>query len=736
MKRKLCVILFSMISYFGVAQTANVKVAVSNNMLTVINTANNDTIISPSGQPLWEKFSIEEHYKSSYVGFPSIKTQTVANGCNLTYTFTNNTNETVTLGNIEIGGIRFDSIVKARSFENEGEELEYNHHNNTKTYTAYRAYYPRNLFSPVMTINGGKYTICISMLYPILDYKHNTYQMLQSFSNKKYNGGGKNWTAVFKLNACLQDKYDQYETDPAKYSVNSDLAPGETRTYTLCLRVITNANPCESWQGGLQPYKDYFRNKYGAVQYKTDRRPVIDVAFSYDEFCSKTNPYGFSNATINPKFKLRPDSFGYGPLAHKMIKICDDLNYKRIILVRPTGTHWHNTQLNYPPKSFSHWMEGDKKKFPHSYGHKMGDAPDSLRLIPSATREFGLCWGRAGTVMYDWDTSYYEIFNSQNPKHIAWWNTEFDLAIKTGAKVIELDQFRGKMPAWDGYVWLQMMKAKAPNVKGLTERWGCDFLQTLAGMYAINKEYNDVSGPHYLSDFLLPGTEKMITLWHQDTTEDMRIAKMKLFNSWGYVVSSSGDTLKEKFLAAQSWLTINPYPDLGSDRGICNNNGISLNGKCKNSVSYLWSTGAKTPSIKVLSPGMYWVKTTTKTGCTISDTVYLNTCKYGEDEYYFNDEEDETEIDSQKMLGGNGADLVNIYPNPSSDVLNMVNTSEENIKNIKLYNALGAFVAELEGGLSAMETVTIYVNDYPAGVYYLIIEGENNSSSKKLIIAK
>jgi len=56
--------------------------------------------------------------------------------------------------------------------------------------------------------------------------------------------------------------------------------------------------------------------------------------------------------------------------------------------------------------------------------------------------------------------------------------------------------------------------------------------------------------------------------------------------------------------------------NLGNDTTLCNGKSMILNANLGNAYSYLWSTGATTPSITVNQPGTYWVK------AFICDTIY------------------------------------------------------------------------------------------------------------------
>jgi len=485
------------------------------------------------------------------------------------------------------------------------------------------------------------------------------------------------------------------------------------------MRIITNTSKCESWLGGLQPYKDYFRSLYGGVQYKNDKRPIKGYSLADSIAISDKCPYGFSQPTY------RPDLYGFGPISKYIVDKSNNTQYERVMVWQPTGLYKNNHNLNFAFKFTSHWLEGDTNLFSHSYGHKMGDAVDSLKKIATPNRQLGFWWGRAGHLMVDWDTSHYERLNPYNPAHVNIGYKELDLAVKAGATLIGLDNYYTQIPGWDAYVWMKMMRARAPKVQFLTEKWSFDVLLTVAGM--LGKDDN-IKTPFYLADFLVLGNEKQALMWNSFNKED-RDARRAQLNGWGYSVTSfDRDTLAIKggALAREGWYDNNPYPDLGPD--MCNNPaGIILNGKCKGSASYLWSTGAKTYAITVKSPGIYSVTTTISGGCTAIDTIKITNCVASKQ-----DGKDELGNEAPKVLN----DLVNIYPNPATESLTIANISEENIESIKLYDVLGNLVAEVHKELIAQTAATISITDYVAGIYYVLISTEHNSCSKKLIIVR
>lgn len=66
-----------------------------------------------------------------------------------------------------------------------------------------------------------------------------------------------------------------------------------------------------------------------------------------------------------------------------------------------------------------------------------------------------------------------------------------------------------------------------------------------------------------------------------------------------------------------------PYFDLGYDRNLCTGDSLQLN-IYNTGATYLWSTGATTPSIWIKQPGTYWGKAElNNNGCPKSDTIVI-----------------------------------------------------------------------------------------------------------------
>ncbi|MCD6010533.1 MAG: C-terminal target protein [Flavipsychrobacter sp.] len=85
-------------------------------------------------------------------------------------------------------------------------------------------------------------------------------------------------------------------------------------------------------------------------------------------------------------------------------------------------------------------------------------------------------------------------------------------------------------------------------------------------------------------------------------------------------------------------------------------------------------------------------------------------------------------VSSVGVAGVNGAGVVNIYPNPATDVLNIAAGAK--ITNVTISNVLGQAVYTREG---SAEKVTVDISSLPSGSYYVILKGHNEVTARHFI---
>ncbi len=445
--------------------------------LEMVDDANGFYLILPTNTRLWTSSS----GPNECLVTPTITLVPHPDGCDLVFRFVNDTTEWSGLGKITVTGLRMSDTITGHDFRFDGKPIPLNADNSGIGVSGW--YYPGGTYSPVNVLEHGEYKVGFSLLYPILTYKH----QVRIRSKAQFPGGETRWYTEFILNPDHE----------LKYNAAGDLAPGESRTYTVTIRVARSGRP---WQETLRPYKDYFRLKHGQVRYTRTPTPVQFGSLAVDGNHEIENPYGFAGG-----YNMRPDLFGFGPWVDRLVTR-SDLGFTRIMVSKPTGQFFVNQQNNIPPLFTSHWLEGAQ------YGHAMGDAVEQFNRVPATGMKLALWWGRSAQVMPDgWDTFAIEDLNPNNPEHVALAFRELDLAYAAGARIIGLDAFR-RMQAWDALQWLSMMKERAPAVRFVTEPMCGDVLHVrYPGFQVATRPASEadlrVETRHFLADYLNPGHE-------------------------------------------------------------------------------------------------------------------------------------------------------------------------------------------------------------------------------------
>jgi hypothetical protein len=397
--------------------------------------------------------------------------------------------------------------------------------------------YPVHLYSPVFAISDPSGAVGISLMYPILDYKHNVELQFVSRGGG-YATNGRAWEAYFRL--------------------KGDLPAGQTRRYRVAVRATPD--PTE-WVRTLTPYRDFFRATYGDVRYTRDPRPVFGVSVADPHCLSDNSPDGFCG-----RAGRRPDQVGWAPTA-QYLRSANDMGYARVMFWKPSGIFRLHQDLNFPFQFMTH----------------MNDVPalraslDSLRAVSTSGLQMGYWWGNSVRVMRGWDDGRFEFFDPANADHVDRALAEFDMAVGLRAQMIGLDAFVG-IPDWDAYSWLRTLQQRAPNVKLLLEREGSapDLFNLVAPTW-VNEP--NLQTPRVLADFLVPGHESWFGLqqfyWdhlaqlrgHALSTAE-RNAEIERVAQLGYVpvLFDNFPIRGRDFRAAESWLTTIPS-DLREGQG-------------------------------------------------------------------------------------------------------------------------------------------------------------------------
>jgi hypothetical protein len=425
-------------------------------------------------------------------GFPpsistSVDVHPQPTGADLVVTAHNNGSAPAALGHINVGVITLGQSIESFDFRVTGTPtaLEWS------TYVGTAWLYPSDLYSPVTVIRNARYAVGVSVQYPILDYKHDVAINLANPKGSLMTGeGGPGWLASFWLGNAENPNLQWQE---------GRMQPGETRTYVVSVRVSRNP---QAWQGTLLPYRDYFRSKYGAVQYARDSTPIQALALSEVSYLSPSNPFGFATS-------LRPDINGWGKVSSAILSMN---GWTDIMLWAPSGLCTQNRDLNYPYQFTSHWNATPKLATVYS-------TSDGLPSVVAAGRKLGLWWGHSCDVTPAWDTLPVEKFDPDNASHVRAALAEMDGAVRAGATMVGLDTFNlSETPLWKLYPWLQRLKQTYPNVTFAQEPSVCDIMHTLAPSFvtgwrdaasrpASPDDMFVIQGPNVLADFINPGSE-------------------------------------------------------------------------------------------------------------------------------------------------------------------------------------------------------------------------------------
>lgn len=229
-------------------------------------------------------------------------------------------------------------------------------------------------------------------------------------------------------------------------------------------------------------------------------------------------------------------------------------------------------------------------------------------------------------------------------------------------------------------------------------------------------------------------------------------------------------------------ITIHPLPiaDLGPDTTICEYADLLLDATTP-FCSYLWNTGATTPTIIVNEEGLYTVSITNSFGCYIIDSIIVNilsapivtltlpfieicsnidpvtltggspaggaysgdgvadnifnplTAGIGTHEIAYNYTDangcSATAIETITVTVCQGVELNNyssilIYPNPAIENLTIKNNSLQTLQNIIITNLLGEIVLRKDVVILSEQTINVNINVLPGGSYIIRI-GDN-----------
>ena len=430
-------------------------------------------------------------------------------GMDISVTYTNPGATPLSLGAINIGGIRLGNTITQKEFHFDVHDRVINSGGQQGTYGS--PSYPDGAYSPVVVFSDDNYTFGASLCYPLEDYDHSVDMFLQSKPATSW-GGGPNWQVSFRIWGQL----------PA----------GASRTYKATIRF---ADKNTHWLETLKPYRDYFHALYGDVRYQRDPRPVRTFAIAYSEYITAGNPRGFYNPNLDPSHN------GYGPWANYIRTRCQSLGFERTMIWAPTGLYYNRRDDNFPCL----FMTG-ADSIPI-----MGSTISSFSSVSAAGIDLGFWFGYSSSVAPGgWDTGHVRI-DPDNPAHLALAWREMDRAAALGAKCIGLDAFGWEVSPGKSLRYLKLLTQRYPQIRFVTEVSLSDVYHVYAPTFQFG---NQVSGPNTIADFLLPGNETWALTGYVTGSDQAMLDEMRRFAAMGYVPLSSGMiSPTPDILAAETW---------------------------------------------------------------------------------------------------------------------------------------------------------------------------------------
>lgn len=456
--------------------------------LELVDTRNGRAIIVPSRTELYHGGRLRDG-----VAQPTLELIERENGCDLVFTFRNGTARPQPLGRFNLGVIALDEVIKTQNFNQTGGPME-------RDWSRDRGRlfknYPGNWYSPVFIVRDQDYAVGVSLLYPMLDYEHD---VLLSFSPTDAPVEGEpDPVRGWAVGAALGN--DGRENDFLRVHYENALQPGETRTYTVTIRVTDQP---DQWVRTLTPYRNYFRNLYGSVRYERNTDAIRGAPMAGANRVSPTNPYGWHTE------RKRPDRNGWGPWVGELSA---PTGWPSVMLWKPAGQYGVPNGIAEPTLLALQWVKD---------AALVGafNADTGFPVIAQSGKNLGLWWGHAASRVREGGRGH-ELapMRAHNPDDVGLLLAEVHLAEKAGASTIGLDSWHHYFaPTWDLYWMLRMMQSEHPNIRFSIEPRGCDVLHTLAPVFqrgwlenATPESMEDLytlKTPHYLADFLLPGHE-------------------------------------------------------------------------------------------------------------------------------------------------------------------------------------------------------------------------------------
>ncbi|MFC2110976.1 T9SS type A sorting domain-containing protein [Bacteroidota bacterium] len=162
-----------------------------------------------------------------------------------------------------------------------------------------------------------------------------------------------------------------------------------------------------------------------------------------------------------------------------------------------------------------------------------------------------------------------------------------------------------------------------------------------------------------------------------------------------------------------------PVVNLGNDKLICLQDSLKLNAGT-GFKSYLWSTGDTVPMIDVWGAVYgegtftFWVEITDMNDCQMTDSI------------------DITIVNCLGLNENSSNKFLTFFPNPSNGNFNIILSKDAFL--ISVYNSSGQKVKEITNLKSGKHEINLA--EFPDGIYYIKIQGDENCINRKIIIVR
>lgn len=424
-----------------------------------------------------EKILLKTAVKELCQGIPCQQTDImpVEGGVDILVTYDNQSGDPADRGGIDISGIRLgDEMVWL-----DGRAVGVFRSENLTKKKAHQSrpyMYPRDLYSPVITLADAATAVGVSVLYDILEVKAN---LTIGFSMVK-TGEQAEYTVNIRFGAQMPTH------KPTIKQIDTRIPPHTKEQYRIAVRFSSPDQPLAT----LEPYRRFFRSKYGDVQYEPDLRPVFGWSVSNGSDRKPENPQGFAGGDT-----LRADLNGWKPTVDKLLQVAAETGYRRIMLWKPSGTY-ETANNNFPSEFMSVWPK------------KMVESAEELKRFRDAGITLGYWWGNAGVVSGGWDTGVAWPRDITNPADIAAGEKELELVKRYYGDEVGLDAY-SFIPLWERLPWTKHMQRFCPEQRFITEPADCDILHTITPTFCVEVRQD---GPAVLANWLNPGHETWLRM--------------------------------------------------------------------------------------------------------------------------------------------------------------------------------------------------------------------------------